>query len=309
MQRAKAWSAYIYDRIEIGDWVIAPGLRYEGISQKRIRWETRVGRTSDPSSRAAHNYRDSRANDTTVLLPGLGAVYTIADGHALVAGVHKGFTAPSNAPDVDEEESLNYELGYRFFSEDSRAEVMLFLSDYDNLLGECTSSSGKDCEAGDAFNGDAATVKGLELSMVTNLRSGSGLMFPLSFSYTYLHGEFDSDIADTDFFGDVSRGDPLPYLPEHRINADLGMESGDWGAYLNLHYVDEVCVRASCGAFERTDSAWLADLSVRYQLSEVMNLYGRLENLSDNDAILGRHPYGARPARGRSFALGLSAEF
>ena len=51
-------------------------------------------------------------------------------------------------------------------------EVIGFLSDYDNILGECTSSSGTDCTVGDAFNGDAATVAGVEALLSVNLTSG-----------------------------------------------------------------------------------------------------------------------------------------
>lgn len=99
------------------------------------------------------------------------------DKMTLVAGVHKGFTAPSNSPGVAEEEAINYELGFRYSSSTLRMEAIYFLSDYDNLLGEYTSSSGSDCTVGDAFNGDAATVRGIEFMLSSNLPGGGILRF------------------------------------------------------------------------------------------------------------------------------------
>ena len=87
----------------------------------------------------------------------------------MIAGIHKGFTAPSNAEGVEEEEALNYEIGVRHQSDNRRIEVIGFLSDYDNLLGECTASSGSNCEVGDAFNGNAVTVRGIEFLAGTEL--------------------------------------------------------------------------------------------------------------------------------------------
>ncbi|MCG8435141.1 MAG: TonB-dependent receptor, partial [Gammaproteobacteria bacterium] len=228
------------------------------------------------------------------------------DNVALYGGVHRGFTAPSNAPDVDEEESINYEFGVRFTAATMYVDAALFFTDYDNILGECTSSSGTDCEVGDAFNGDAASIMGLELLIDRDLSRSSDYALPLLFSYTYLDGEFDSDIADTDFFGDVSRGDPLPYIPENQFLLSLGFERAAWGGYVSFNYVDEVCVRASCSAFEQTDDSLVVDLSARYQFSQHVTVYGKIDNLTSEEAVVGRQPYGARPNRDQTFSVGVN---
>jgi Fe(3+) dicitrate transport protein len=309
VQEAEAFSAYVQDRIEFGAWVLTPGIRYENIDQKRTRWETRVDRTEDPASRDPSNFRDSRKNHTEVWLPGLGALYSFNDQLTLVAGVHKGFTAPSNSPNVEEEIAVNYELGFRLNRNSISTEVIYFLSDYDNLLGECTSSSGSDCTIGDAFNGDAATVQGIEFMFSTSLGQHSTFNFPLNFNYTYIHSEFDSDVADTDFFGDVSKGDPIPYIPEHQFNLSIGIEKNRWAAYLNASYVDEVCVRASCNAFETAESSLTLDLSANFDLSDSVSLFGKIENLTGAEDIMGRHPYGARPNKDTSVSFGARVHF
>lgn len=299
VQQAEAVAFYIQDKIEFGSWILTPGLRYESIDQMRTRY--RDG--------ATRNFRDSRENHTSVWLPGFGAIYSLSDRLSLVAGIHKGFTAPSNSPGVREEAAINTEFGIRYNDESLRAEILAFNSNYENLLGECTSSLGTDCEIGDAFNGDAATVSGVEVLFSNTLSLGNDMYVPISLSYTFIDGEFDTDIADTDFFGDVRAGDPIPHIPENQFQVAFGFESGNWQANTNINYVDEVCTRASCGQFEKADSALTVDMAGQYRLQENMRLFARIENLTNQQDILGRQPYGARPNKGRTASVGLDFEF
>ena len=309
IQEARAVSVFLHDRIAMDRWSVSVGLRYEDIEQERTRYETRTGRTTDPAARSADNLRDRRENTTRVLLPGIGASFDAAENAQLFIGAHKGFTAPSNAPGVNEETALNYEAGARIYGQRWSGELTAFLSDYDNVLGECTASSGADCEIGDAFNGDAATVRGIEASFSTDLSTGTGFQVPLSLTFTHMDARFDSDVADTDFFGDVRRGDPLPYLPKQQVHAVLGVLRGRAEANIALQYVDEVCVRASCGEFEKTDSALTVDAAASWRLNTHVILFGRIENLTRETGILGRHPYGARPNKDLAVAAGVRAKF
>jgi Fe(3+) dicitrate transport protein len=299
VQEAQALALHIYDRIEFGDWTLTPGIRFEDIKQKRTRFNGGETRT----------FRDDRENDTQVVLPGLGALYRMNDSWTIVAGAHKGFTAPSNSPGVREEEAINYELGFRFANNTLNAEAIYFLSDYDNLLGECTASSGSNCEIGNAFNGDAATVQGIEFVFKTELNEFNGIRVPLSITYTYINSEFDTDIADTAFFGDVNAGDPIPYIPENQGQISLGLEANNWSTYINAVYIDEVCVRASCAEFEKTNSSFTVDISSNYQMSEDLKLFARIENLTNEQDIVSRQPYGARPNKTRTFSIGAQYSF
>ena len=148
----------------------------------------------------------------------------------------------------------------------------------------------------------------MELAASYNLSRSADYALPVSINYTYLDGEFDSDIADTDFFGDVTAGDPLPYIPEHQLRATFGFERGRGGAYLNANYVDETCVRASCQTFEQTDSFLVFDLAAHWQATQQMNVYARIDNLTDESAIVARQPYGARPYRDRTITAGVRFE-
>jgi len=169
IQEAQALAVHVYDRIEWGNWLITPGLRYEDIELGRTRFNGGVQR----------DYRDGRENNVQVLLPGIGASYRVNDSLTVLGGAHKGFTTPSNSPGVDEEQAINYEMGFRFSNASISTEAIWFHSDYENLLGVCTASSGIDCIIGDAFNGDAATVNGLEFLLSADLSKTPDISIPL----------------------------------------------------------------------------------------------------------------------------------
>lgn len=299
VQDADALALHVYDRIELGDWVFTPGLRFEDISQSRTRYTNGAERV----------FRDNRENDTTVLLPGLGVLYKVDGNLNLIAGAHKGFTAPSNSPGAKEEEAVNYELGFRYNNNALNAELVYFLSDYDNIVGVCTASSGSNCEIGDAFNGDAATVQGIEFLLKTELGQFNGVRIPFNLTYSYIDSEFDTDISGTDFFGDVSAGDSIPYIPENQGQITIGLEGDKWATYLNAVYVDGVCTRASCDGFEVTDSSFILDLSGSYNVNNDLRVFARIENLADQEDIVSRQPYGARPNKSRTASVGVTYSF
>ena len=298
IQDADARSLYAQHRVRSGPWLVSLGLRHEDIRQSRTRY-------GDP---ARTTVRDRRENRYAVWLPGAGLIYGMNPRLDLVAGVHRGFSAAGNSPDADPEEAINYEAGMRWRGDSYSLEAMTFLSDYDNILGECTASSGADCDVGDSFNGDAATVQGLELSLRASGR-WRGYGVPLHLSYTWTDAHFDSDIADTDFFGDVAAGDPLPYIPRHQGQLGLGLESANWSWDARLRLVDAVCTLASCAPGRRTQSLAILDLALHYSLTPGARIMVKLENATDAMDLVSRHPYGARPGKDRSLSLALHLDY
>jgi len=305
VQNANAWAAYAYDRIEWSNWTLTPGLRYENIDLSRTRWKTN---SDDPASRDPDNYRDSRENKVDIWLPGMGALYEFNASTRLVAGIHKGFAVPTNAPGVDPEESVNYEFGVRHEAGSLNVEAMFFFNDYSNLVGVCTNSSGGDCEPGDAFNGQGVHIPGIELTFSTQFDLGADWEMPLQLTYTWMNAEFQSDF-DSEFFGEVQKGNPVPYVPENQLWASLGLERGAWSFYLSANYVESVCTEASCGEFEKTEAATLFDLAAHYRISDKWRLYAVAENLADKTYIAARDPYGARPNKPQTFMLGARLDF
>ena len=305
IQDARAWAAYVYDRIEWNRWTLTPGLRYENIDLKRVRYDTK---SDNPASRDPGNFKDSRANKFDIWLPGLGALFEFNSSTRLVAGIHRGFATPSNAPGVDPEESTNYELGVRYDHSRLGFEAMFFFNDYENLVGVCTNSSGGNCDPGDAFNGEGVHIPGLELSFQTWFEAGEYWQIPVQLVYTWMNAEFRSSF-NSEFFGEVKKGDPVPYVPDNQLWASLGLQGGPWSFWVSGNYVDSVCTRASCDDFEKTESAVIFDLSAHYEINKNWEIYSLVENLADEIYVAGREPYGARPNKPRTFMLGAKFVF
>ena len=60
---------------------------------------------------------------------------------------------------------------------------------------------------------------------------------------------------------------------------------------------------------KKTDATLTVDLTANYQVNEILNLYTRIENITSEKDIMGRHPYGARPNKDRTVSFGLKMNF
>ena len=145
--------------------------------------------------------------------------------------------------------------------------------------------------------------------MRKEIATSTGFRFPMTLTYTWMKARFENNIEDSLFFGDVSRGDPVPYVPDNQIFATIGVRKGHWSMDLGVQYMDKLCTRPSCGQFERTDSRTLLDLGVHYQISKQLEIYSVIDNLTDSKFIAARQPYGARPGKPRSWRLGVRLNF
>ena len=156
--------------------------------------------------------------------------------------------------------------------------------------------------------GDAVHIPGLELTFSYLFDTESGWELPFQLAYTWMNAEFQSSFV-SDYFGQVNKGDPVPYVPENQLWASLGLEKDAWSFHASANYVGSVCTEASCGAFEKTESATIFDLSAHYRINDSWRLYALVENLSDEIYVAARDPYGARPNKPRTFLMGVKFGF
>jgi Fe(3+) dicitrate transport protein len=289
-QRAKAVSYYVTDAIKLGDLTLTPGMRVE---------DYKIGRRNDDK-------KDQHDRET---LFGLGALYKLNQQWSLLAGVHEGFS-PTSSVGADVEQALNYELGARYNDGRLSAEVVGFYSDYDNLLGTCTASTGASCDPGDQFNGGEVEVYGIESRFAYDLVRGNGFTIPVALTYTWTDSEFQTSF-DNGFFGTVEKGDALPSLPEHQAVLSVGYRNEQgFATDLRTSWYDSTCSKASCNAFEKIDSYYTVDLATRYALDKQTEVYLNLLNLTDNSGdIIARQPAGARGQMPRSAIVGVSYSF
>ena len=61
----------------------------------------------------------------------------------------------------------------------------------------------------------------------------------------------------------------------------------------------DVCVRSSCGAFDRTDPSLIFDLAGNFTFGDAMRLFGRVENLTNDTGIVSRPPLWCPTSQGQ----------
>ena len=306
IDEAEAFAFFVRDSIYLGRWTVSPGVRLESIDFLRSDYgKVDPGRTGENLVR--------KTNGTNEILPGVGVNYAAGANWNLFGGVHKGFAppGPGQDPETQSEESWNYELGLRFGKGVTRAKAVAFYSDYSNLLGRDTLSSGGE-GTGDAFNGGAVEVVGLEaaLDYDAGLALGWRWSVPLGLVYTYTRGQFLTTFLTgfPDWAPEVIAGDELPYLPANQLGARAGVAASRWDAFLNLAYVD--AMRSSPGQgpmleSESTDANLVVDLSLGYRLRVGLAIRLQARNLLDEVYVVARRPAGARPGRPRAVLIGL----
>ena len=300
---ADVTSLFMDAEIRAGDWILTPGVRYEDIDMRRLDYST------DDPSRAQGPTR-VRENSVQVVIPGMGALYRINEDWRVLAGVNKGYNPPAPGSSASEEESTNFEAGFRYDGGNLSVESIYFLNDYDNLVGTVTESTGGGGEIGEQFDGGEVTVSGLELSASYNI-STAAFDIPLGLEYTWTwEAEFENAF-DSNFepWGEVEVGDELPYIPETQLRATAGLEHEQFSVNLSATYVGKVRTKARQGGYEpleTIDSHLVWDVLAAYQLTEHLSTYVKLDNLFDETYIAARRPAGVRPGLPRTAFLGLT---
>lgn len=296
-----ALASYLRDEYRIGRLSITAGVRSEFISN---RYDDQMTPSSNGSRR------------DLVLIPGAGAVFQILPSLGILAGVHKGFVpvSPGQAPEVTAEESVNYEAGLRYADFISAFELIGFFSDYSNIKGTCTFSSG--ClneQVGDEFNGGSVHVFGLEALAGWQPELMHGLRAPLSATYTYNHSRFqESFSSDNPQWGDVTKGDELPYLPAHQLSVRAGVAGPRWELSAALRYVSAMRDVAGQGAIaevERVAGHTVIDMAAHYEFGRFGKLYLTVDNILDQAHMVSLRPVGARPGKPRLLILGYKNHF
>ena len=305
LRESSATSYYLQDTMDFGKLDVTLGYRSEDYDQRHRRW----GEGAGPNLTAVRitSVRDTFAtNDHTT--SSFGATYDLSDSVTLVAGFHEGMTPMFGA---DPEEADNTELGIRYSEGTTSLEAFYFSSEYSNLSAECTLVSGAACnpEESAVFSGGAADVEGIEFSG-SWVFEGDGVSYPVALAYTSTDATFKNS-SESDYFGVVSAGDDLPYIPSSSMSLVAGFVS-DNGLSGNMRLIDvgSSCSIAACGTYNKINAHTIIDLNIRKALTDSMDIYAIIENISDDADIISRAPSeGARSQKPRTIKVGFSYKF
>ncbi|WP_396588126.1 TonB-dependent receptor family protein [Bermanella sp. R86510] len=300
--KATALALYAQDNITLGSTTLTLGLRSETID----------------TSLEDHLSNTKTESTEQVLLPGAGIFTRLNKDVGLLAGVYKGYvaTSPGQEGDIDPEESINYEFGLRTLGA-QQFEAIAYINDYSNLKGSCSFNNGCSTNNLDTeFNGGEVLVYGLESSWKHRIQT-AGFALPLSAVYTFTQTEFQNSFVDsagifTDSGSNILEGDELPYVPEHRLNLQAGLDAGNWGVNLSLLYQSDMRAAAGQGTIDEADlidAYTVVDLAAYYQVNSSWQVYSNIDNLMDKEYVVAAQPMGYRPGKPQTIHLGAKLQF
>jgi len=290
-----AFSVHAIDAITYKKLTVTPGVRFE------LMRSTFINKLAE---------RTTKHGTAHAVLPGIGVYQELFPYFGVLGGVYRGFSPPAPGSDgVGPELSVNYETGLRYSAPALRAEVIGYYNDYSNLTDICTLSSGcVDMNLDRQFDAGKARIYGIEAYVQSEPELGP-VKFPLSAAYTLTRTEFQNTFNSEDpVFGNVKKGDEIPYVPRHQLNAMLGAEYGPASVYGSATYISRMREQAGSAALDQvisTDKQFIVDIGAKYRVLRWLDIYGNVRNLFNEHDLVSRRPFGARPNAPRMIQIGL----
>jgi Fe(3+) dicitrate transport protein len=294
-----AFAMHASDAMRFRSLVVTPGLRVELI---RSGLQDRL--TGVTTTRALQ-----------VALPGVGAYYGVTRDFGVLAGVHRGFSpTPAGDRTAQPESTTNYEAGVRYASRKFRGEVIGYYNDYQNFTSVCTFSTNcSEANIDRQIDGGSARIFGGEVLAETDIPVFRSYSIPLRATYTLTVAEFLQDFTAADpQFGQVKRGDEMPYIPIHQASGNAGFEGKYFGVNVGGTYVGDMRERAGQGApgpRDLTDAYFLLDASAYVRPMPRLTIYANGRNLLNQDYLVSRQPFAARPGAPLTVQLGARFEY
>ncbi len=301
LEKADAISLWVVDNFQVTDDLLVNfSARIEDVKTQRDEY--------DNSARAASAGNKVKKNDYTEFMAGVGATYSINENWQVLAGIHQGMTPlDAGAENQEPETSDNAELGFRFQQSGYYIDSIAFYSDFKNAVELCSIANpcSNNATSGNLAVG-GAKVSGLELSAGKSFVTNS-LTLPIELTYTYTKAETKSN-------GGAVGGLTFKDIPENTASIRAGIEHANgWNNYLIATYIDETCAVNGCNktnnSFDTTEVLTTVDLVSRYQLSSGPEVFIKASNIFNDQEIVSRSPYGARPNMERTISLGMDYRF
>ena len=237
--------------------------------------------------------------------------------------MYEGFSPqpPGSPKGINPEKSINYEAGARYTRGTSRAESIFFYNDYRNLTDVCSDSN---CAIMDQLDkqldAGRAHIYGVEV-LAEHAFPVRKVAFPLSVAYTYTRAEYLNEVpASQSAVGPIRRGDDMQYVPRHQVRAQAGVEHARFGAFMGLTYVSKMLEEPGDLSLQgsnvppsekrlTTDDQLIFDVTGNVRVWGPISLYANVQNLFNEQYIVARRPFGARPNAPRWAHVGIKATY
>lgn len=301
---ANALAGYLLAKLRYDAWTVTAGLRYEDVDLLKKDY------TKEDLARSG-KVRIETPNHACVLIPGVGLHYQLMPAASVFFGIHKGFAPPSAELYQKPESSVNMELGTRVAIRNFRAELIGFYNNYSNMLGSDLAASGG---AGtlEQFNVGEARVKGAEfLVQYQPLPKNCNVRLPLQVSYTYTDTEIRNSF-ESHSWGNVVRGDEIPYIFKHALNMQLGIECKWFYANIGARYNSDMRTSPGQGTIaerEKVPANLIFDASLNVFVNKYLTVRLNAINLTNRVYLTSRHPAGLRAGHPFGIYAGANVQF
>jgi len=313
-----AYSMFLEDSIKMGRLTVKPGIRWEHLEMEY---------TDRQEEGDLSRVKSSDSGSLDAFAPGIGLVYELNDTWSIFGGYYRGISTPGPRNFLQDgtelEKSNGYEAGIRHYGKSVQTELVGFFTDFDNLIVRDNIGGAGNSNDG---NGGSAEVSGVEFAVRWDPLSGKDTdwRLPLRASATYTRSEVTSASPSGDaesIFSGGDIGNQLPYIPEFAASAGLGLEFRRFGIYLDGTYTSDMYGTAANTSglrdtegnpdarYGKTDSAITLDLSLHYQITDNVRLIAGVSNLTGEEFIVSRLPFGARANQPRSYFGGVEIRF
>lgn len=301
---ANALAGYLLAKLRYDAWTVTAGLRYEDVDLLKKDY------TKEDLARSG-KVRIETPNHARVLIPGVGLHYQLMPAASVFFGIHKGFAPPSAELYQKPESSVNMELGTRVAIGNFRAELIGFYNNYSNMLGSDLAASGG---AGtlEQFNVGEVRVKGAEfLVQYQPLPKNCNVRLPLQVSYTYTDTEIRNSF-ESHSWGNVVRGDEIPYIFKHALNMQLGIECKWFYANIGARYNSDMRTSPGQGTIaerEKVPANLIFDASLNVFVNKYLTVRLNAINLTNRVYLTSRHPAGLRAGHPFGIYAGANVQF
>ncbi|MDQ7043763.1 MAG: TonB-dependent receptor [Sulfurimonas sp.] len=174
-------------------------------------------------------------------LPQLGLTYKLNNSNQVYASYAMNYaqlpdsiyTGTTYDPNIQNEESINIDLGYRFNTRNTALTATIYYVDYSNKIENITAGTG-DIFAVDtsyAANVGGVESKGLELSALHMLSKD----WKISGNYTYTDSTYTQDVN-----GNSLKGKRVPFIPVNMLNIALDYSNNGYIFGINAKANQEI---------------------------------------------------------------------
>lgn len=143
------------------------------------------------------------------------------------------YTGTDYDPDIENEESTNIDLGYRFNGQNAAVTAAVYYVDYSNKIESISAAPGDIFDVGQSYAANVGGVEstGLELSGLYLLNDA----WKVSGTYTFSNATYKENVGELDI-----EGNNVPLLPQNMVTLALDYSKSGYLFGANLKYNNKI---------------------------------------------------------------------